>query len=77
MEGFALVVAAAVLVGVVGYLIASMLRHIQDERRSSNVRKIWSNFGLSIALGTLFLITWAGQAGRAMAGLRTGTASTR
>jgi branched-subunit amino acid ABC-type transport system permease component len=62
MEGFALVAAAVVLLGVVGYLIASMLRHIQDERRSSNVRKIWSNFGLSIALGTMFLITWAAQA---------------
>jgi branched-subunit amino acid ABC-type transport system permease component len=62
MEGFALVVAAVAFIGVVGYLFASMLRHMQNERRSSNVRKIWSNFGLSIALGTLFLITWAAQA---------------
>jgi succinate dehydrogenase hydrophobic anchor subunit len=62
VEGFALVVAAVVLVGVVGYLVGSMMRHIQDESRSSNVRKIWSNFGLSISLATLFLITWVAQA---------------
>jgi branched-subunit amino acid ABC-type transport system permease component len=62
MEGFALVVAAIVFLGVVGYLAGSMLRHINEERRRSNLSKIWSNFGLSISLATLFLITWVAQA---------------
>jgi succinate dehydrogenase hydrophobic anchor subunit len=62
VDTFALVVAAVVLVGVVGYLVTSMLRHIQVERRSSNLSKIWNNFGLSIALVTLFFVTWIAQA---------------
>ena len=62
METVALIVAAVVLVGVAACLLTVMLRHIQVERRSSNVQKIWSNFGLSIALAILFLVTWIGQA---------------
>jgi Na+/phosphate symporter len=62
METFALIVAAVVLIGVAGYLVGTMIRHIQVERRSNNVRKIWSNFGLSIALATLFFVTWIAHA---------------
>ena len=62
METFALIVAAVVLVGVTGYLVATMVRHIQVESRSQNIRKIWSNFGLSIALATLFFVTWVAHA---------------
>ena len=58
METFAIIVAVAVLFGVTGYLLGSMARHIRSERRSNNVRKMWSNFGLSIALASLFLVTW-------------------
>jgi succinate dehydrogenase hydrophobic anchor subunit len=62
MDTVALIVSAVVLVGVTGYLVATMIRHIRDERRSSNLTKVWSNFGLSIALAVLFFITWAAQA---------------
>jgi hypothetical protein len=62
MDGFATVVAVTVLIGVTGWLLFAMLRHIQVERRRTNVSKVWSNFGLSIALAGLFLVTWAGQA---------------
>ena len=59
MEGsFVLGIAVAITVLVAVYLIGSLVRSIQDERRSSRVRKIWKNFGLSIALCTLFLTTW-------------------
>ena len=62
MDTLALTVSAVVLIGVAGFLLTMMVRHIQVERRSNGVRKIWSNFGLSIALATLFLVTWIGQA---------------
>ncbi len=62
MEAFAVVVSVVVLIGVAGYLLGSLFRNIQSERRSSNVRKIWSNFGLSIAFATLFLVSWISQA---------------
>ena len=62
METFAVVVTAVVLIGVAAYLLGTMVRHIQVERRSNNVRKIWSNFGLSIALAILFLVSWVGHA---------------
>jgi hypothetical protein len=53
---------AAVVVATVaalGLLIASMLRSIRDERTPG--RSIWREFGLSIALLTLFLTTWVGH----------------
>jgi hypothetical protein len=50
------------LVGVAGCLFATMVKAIVGERRRSGVRRIWSNFGLSIAFATLFLVSWAGQA---------------
>lgn len=57
-----LTVTVLVLLAVAGYLLATMIRSIMDEKRSSRVRKIWKNFGLSIALAILFLVSWAGQA---------------
>jgi hypothetical protein len=62
MDTLAIVVAAVVFIAVVGYLLASMIRHIHDERRSSGLTKTWDNFGLSIALATLFFVTWIAQA---------------
>jgi len=62
METFAILVSAVVLVGVAGYLLTTMIRHIQTEKRSSRLRKVWSNFGLSMVLAILFLVTWAAQA---------------
>jgi uncharacterized protein DUF6766 len=57
-----LVVTVLVLVAVAGYLIGTMIRSIREEKRSAQLRKIWKNFGLSIALVILFLVSWAGQA---------------
>ena len=55
-------VTVAVLIGVVGYLVATMVRAIQTEKRQSRLRKTWANFGLSIALALLFFVSWIGQA---------------
>jgi hypothetical protein len=62
METIAVIVTIVVLAGVTGYLIGSMVKSIVDERRSGNIRKIWRNFGLSIAFCVLFLVSWAAQA---------------
>ena len=62
METISTIVAAVVFVGVVGYLVTMMLRHIRSEMRRSGVRKVFSNFGLSISLALLFLVTWVAQA---------------
>jgi hypothetical protein len=54
----ALVLVAA-MAAVVGWLVWSMVRSIQQERRASGVRKVWSSFGLSIVLLILFSVSWA------------------
>jgi succinate dehydrogenase hydrophobic anchor subunit len=56
------VVTVVILVVVPVYLVAIMVKTILDERRSSNVRKIWANFALSIVLCILFFVSWTGQA---------------
>jgi hypothetical protein len=61
-EGSIIAVTTVVLVGVTAYLIGSLVRSITRERRRSNVRKIWKNFGLSLAFCGLFLVSWTAQA---------------
>jgi hypothetical protein len=61
MGGVVLVVVFVVMLVIAGYLIASMFRSIQVERRTSGVRKIWKNFGLSITFCIFFLTSWAAQ----------------
>jgi hypothetical protein len=56
-----IVIELLVLAGVVGYLIGSMVRHIRTEKRQANLKRTFANFGLSIALSLLFLVSWAGQ----------------
>jgi arylsulfatase A-like enzyme len=56
MEAFAVVFAAAVLVGMVNSVVGRMPRHTKGDRRGSNVRRMWSRIGLGIALATLFPI---------------------
>jgi cytochrome c biogenesis protein CcdA len=56
------VITMAILVLVPAFLIYTMVRSIRDERRSSNVKRIWANFGLSLVLCTLFFVSWIGQA---------------
>jgi Domain of unknown function (DUF6766) len=55
------VIAVAVMVAIAGYLIGSMLWSIRKEKRQENLRRTWSNFGLSIAFCLLFLTSWAFQ----------------
>jgi hypothetical protein len=57
-----LVIGILVTAGGALYLIGSMIRSIQVERRSSQLQKVWRHFGLSIAFCLLFLTTWIGQA---------------
>jgi hypothetical protein len=53
-----LVVVAAI--AALGFLVFSMVRSIQDERTPG--RSLAREFGLSIALLVLFLVSWVGQA---------------
>ena len=61
-EAAVLVTVVAIQIAVLGYLIGALIRSIRKERRSSNIRNIWGNFGLSLALLILFLTSWIGQA---------------
>ena len=61
MGQVALIVVFVVMLSIAVFLIGAMVRSIQEERRRSGVRKVWKNFGLSIAFCALFLTSWAGQ----------------
>ncbi len=50
-----------VMAGTVIWLIAVMVRSIQNEKKSSGVRKTFANFGLSIVLVILFFSSWFAQ----------------
>jgi hypothetical protein len=60
-SGVALGVVVGIILATVAWLVGSMVRSIVDERRSSGVRGIWKNFGLSIAFCILFFGSWLGQ----------------
>ncbi|HWC13661.1 MAG TPA: DUF2188 domain-containing protein [Actinomycetota bacterium] len=55
MMGLVLVI----VVGVTAYLIGTMIRSIQNEKKTS--MRVWKNFGLSLGFCVLFLISWAAQ----------------
>ncbi len=54
-----MVVASALSIGALAFLLFSMGRSIRDER--SGDRSIWREFGLSISLMVLFFGTWVAQ----------------
>jgi purine-cytosine permease-like protein len=58
---FLMGIVVGLMAAVAIYLIASMFRSIQDEKKSAGITHTWKNFGLSIAFCILFLLTWAGQ----------------
>src|SRR5687768_3095957 len=58
--GWMMVLVAAVTLGSLGFLIFTLVRSIQVERRSD--RSILQDFGLGIALMLLFFGTWVGHA---------------
>ena len=55
MRAFVIVLTVVVLIAISAYLVGSMIHSIRQER---GVRKIWKNFGLSIAFCILFLVSW-------------------
>ena len=61
-EGMILGVTFVIGIGIAVVLIATLVRAIQQERRSAGLVRIWSNFGLSLAFLALFLISWIAQA---------------
>jgi len=58
MNAFVAVASMIVMIGVVGYLVWSLLRSIRQEQRRSGVRNVWPNFALSIVLLVLFAVSW-------------------
>ena len=62
MDGIVPVVALVVMLSVLAFLVWSMVKSIRDEQRRSGIRRVWANFGLSLVLCTLFLVSWATQA---------------
>jgi hypothetical protein len=61
MSEIALWITLVVLVGVASFLLGMLVRSVIRERRTSGVRRIWRNFGLSLAFAVLFLVSWAAQ----------------
>jgi hypothetical protein len=62
MDGLFAVVSLIVMLGIVAFLVWSMVKSIRDEQRSSGIRRVWANFGLSLVLCGLFLVSWGTQA---------------
>jgi Domain of unknown function (DUF6766) len=61
MSEIALWVTLLVLVGVASFMLGMLVLSVARERRTSGVRRIWRNFGLSLAFAVLFLVSWAAQ----------------
>ena len=57
--GLMMLVAVALALGSLAFLIASMLKSVAKER--SPKRGLWQEFGLGISLMVLFLATWVGH----------------
>jgi hypothetical protein len=51
-----MLIATAITLGTLGYLIFATLRSIRDERTPG--RSVWREFGLGLSLMILFLVTW-------------------
>jgi hypothetical protein len=49
-------VVVLITVGTTAYLVGTMARSIQNEKRTS--MRLWKNFGLSLGFCALFFITW-------------------
>ena len=62
MDEIVAVVSLVVMLAVVAFLVWSTVKSIRDEQRSSGIRRIWANFGLSLVLCVLFVVSWGTQA---------------
>jgi heme A synthase len=58
METMVLVFLIGVMLAISAFLIGSMIQSIRKEKKSSNRRRTWANFALSIAFCILFLASW-------------------
>ena len=58
MEIVVLVFLIGVMLAVSVFLIGSMFHSIRKEKKSSNLKRTWANFALSIAFCILFLSSW-------------------
>jgi hypothetical protein len=47
------------MAGITIYLVGTLVRSIQNEKRTK--MKLWKNFGLSLGFCLLFLLSWIGQ----------------
>jgi hypothetical protein len=61
MTGGAIAMTVTILItlGVTAYLVGTMARSIQNEKKTR--MRLWKNFGLSLGFCGLFFITWIGQ----------------
>lgn len=59
MGAVMMALAAAIVIGSVGWLLTATVRSIRDERTAG--RSIFREFGLSFALITLFFASWVGH----------------
>jgi hypothetical protein len=57
-----LVITVVVGIGISVAMIGTLARSIVRERRESGLSRVWTNFGLSLAFLSLFLISWIAQA---------------
>ncbi|HEX2056814.1 MAG TPA: DUF2188 domain-containing protein [Actinomycetota bacterium] len=48
-----------VIVGIAAYLVGTLVKSIQNEKRTS--MRLWKNFGLSLGFCVLFFVSWAAQ----------------
>ena len=48
-----------VIAGITAYLVGTLVRSIQNEKKTS--MSLWKNFGLSLGFCLLFFISWAAQ----------------
>jgi membrane protein implicated in regulation of membrane protease activity len=55
------IILIAIMAATVIFLLAAMVRSIQNEKKRSGIRKTFANFGLSIVLAILFFSSWIGQ----------------
>ena len=50
-------IALTVIVGVTAYLVGTLVRSIQNEKKTR--MSLWKNFGLSLGFCVLFFVSWA------------------
>ena len=59
--GIALGIVIGLILAIATYLVAMLVRSIVIEKKTSNLRKTWTYFGLSLAFCVLFFASWIGQ----------------